>query len=85
MDDFNKALNVEVNKLIKWEAETDVEESETEAQLKAAVEEEAAQEVTQLHLLQSLCLLLIINMISAHTDGLPLVARMVNFKSFKLI
>ena len=52
MDDFNKALNVEVNKLIKWEAETDVEESETEAQLKAAVEEEAAQEVTQLHLLQ---------------------------------
>ena len=51
MDDFNKALNVEVNKLIKWEAETDVEESEVEAQLKAAVEEEASQEVTQLHLL----------------------------------
>ena len=52
MDDFNKALNAEINKLIKWEAETDVEESEVEAQLKAAVEEEASQEVTQLHLLQ---------------------------------
>ena len=52
MDDFNKALNVEINKLIKWEAETDVEESEVEAQLKAAVEEEASQEVSQLHLLQ---------------------------------
>ena len=52
MDDFNKALNVEVNKLIKWEAETDVEEFEVVAQLKAAVEEEASQEVNQLHLLQ---------------------------------
>ena len=52
MDDFNKALNVEINKLIQWEAETDVEESEVVAQLKAAVEEEASQEVSQLHLLQ---------------------------------
>ena len=52
MDDLNKALNDEVNKLIKWEAETAVEESEVEAELKAAEEEEADQEVIKLHLLQ---------------------------------
>ena len=52
MDDLNKALNDEVNKLIKWEAETAVEESEVEAELKAAEEEEANQEVIRLHLLQ---------------------------------
>lgn len=52
MDDLNKALNAEVNKLIKWEAETAVEESEVEAELKAAEEEEADQEVIKLHLLQ---------------------------------
>ena len=52
MDDLNKALNDEVNKLIKWEAETAVEESEVEAELKAAEEEEADQDVIKLHLLQ---------------------------------
>ena len=52
MDDLNKALNAEVNKLIKWEAETAVEESEVEAELKAAEEEEADQEVIKLQLLQ---------------------------------
>ena len=52
MDDPNKALNAEVNKLIKLEAETAVEESEVEAELKAAEEEEADQEVIKLQLLQ---------------------------------
>ena len=52
LDDLTKALNAEVSKLIKWEAETSAEESEVEAQLKAAEEQTASQEITQLHLLQ---------------------------------
>ena len=52
MEDLNKALNAEVSKLIKWETETSAEEAEVEAQLKAAEEQEASQEVAQLHLLQ---------------------------------
>ena len=52
MDELNKALNAEVSKLIKWDAETAVDESELEAQLKTAEEEEANQEVTKLHVLQ---------------------------------
>ena len=52
MDELNKALNAEVSKLIKWDAETAVDESELEAQLKTAEEEESKQEVTKLHVLQ---------------------------------
>ena len=52
MDDLSKALNAEVSKLIKWETETSLQESEVEIQLKAAEEQEASQEVTHLHLLQ---------------------------------
>ena len=36
MDDLNKAINAEVSKLIKWNAETAVEEAELEAQLKVS-------------------------------------------------
>ena len=52
MDDLNRALNAEVSKLIKWEAETAVDESELETQLKTAEEEEANQEVSKLHGIQ---------------------------------
>ena len=37
MDDLNKAINAEVSKLIKWNAETAVEEAELEAQLKVSL------------------------------------------------
>ena len=52
MDDLNRALNAEVSKLIKWEAETAVDESELETQLKTAEEEESNQEVTKLQGIQ---------------------------------
>ena len=52
MDDLNRALNAEVSKLIKWEAETAVDESELEAQLKTAEEEESNQEVSKLQGIQ---------------------------------
>ena len=52
MDDRPKSLQAEVSKLIKWDAETSLQEEELEIQLKAAEEQEASQEVTQHHLLQ---------------------------------
>ena len=52
MDDLNRALNAEVSKLIKWEAETAVDESELETQLKTAEEEESNQEVSKLQGIQ---------------------------------
>ena len=52
MEDLNRAINAEVSKLLKWESETSAEEAEVEAELKAAEEQTASQEITQLHLLQ---------------------------------